>query len=88
MKAVLTENLFLSNASDANLLKNDDFRQKIANGHIIGVAKFLGLQPIKEKPINEKFYRVQVGAFEDLANAEALQNDLIKLGYRPYIKYE
>lgn len=88
MKAVLTENLFLSNASDANLLKNDDFRQKIANGHIIGVAKFLGLQPIKEKPINEKFYRVQVGAFEDLANAEALQNDLSKLGFRPYIKYE
>ena len=53
MKAVLTENLFLSNASDANLLKNNSFRQKIANGHILGVAKFLGLQEVeqpKEQP--------------------------------------
>lgn len=91
MKAVLTENLFLSNASDANLLKSQNFRQKIANGHILGVAKFLGLQEIEQptkKPIEEKLYRVQIGAYEDKENAEALVKDLIKQGYRPYIKYE
>lgn len=91
MKAVLTENLFISNASDANLLKSSSFRQKIANGHIIGIAKFLGLQKKEQptkKPTEEKFYRVQVGAFEDRENAENLVNDLMKQGYRPYIKYE
>jgi len=91
MKAVLTENLFLSNASDAKLLKSSSFRQKIANGHIKGIAKFLGLQKIEQptkEPTKEKFYKVQVGAYEDLENAEAVANDLLKLGYKPYIKYE
>jgi N-acetylmuramoyl-L-alanine amidase len=91
MKAVLTENLFISNTSDAKLLKSSSFRQKIANGHIIGIAKFLGLQEIEQptkEPIKEKFYKVQVGAYEDIENAEAVANDLLKLGYKPYIKYE
>lgn len=89
MKAVLTENLFISNSADAKLLSDPDFRQKIANGHIIGLEKFLGLRKIERppKPV-EKYYKVQVGAFEDKAAAEALANDLTRQGYRPYIKYE
>ena len=54
MKAVLTENLFLSNASDANLLKSSSFRQKIANGHIMGIVKFLGLQQLEQPKSNNK----------------------------------
>ena len=73
MKAVLTENLFLSNASDAKLLKDNSFKQKIANGHIIGIAKFLGLQEVEQptkKPTREKLYKVQVGAFSKKENAD------------------
>jgi N-acetylmuramoyl-L-alanine amidase len=88
MKAVLTENLFLSNASDAKLLKSSNFRQKIANGHIIGIVKFLGLQEIEQpmkKPTRERFYKVQVGAFSVETNANLLAKELRFRGYRPFV---
>jgi N-acetylmuramoyl-L-alanine amidase len=90
MNAVLTENLFISNASDAKKLADASFRQKVANGHVLGIANFLGLKKeATEAPKNDgKLYKVQVGAFEEEDNAEALANDLRKQGYRPYIKYE
>jgi N-acetylmuramoyl-L-alanine amidase len=93
MKAILTENLFISNSADAKLLDDAEFRQKIAQGHINGLEKFLGLKksaqpPPAAKPDAGKLWIVQVGAFEDKANAQALYNDLIKAGYRPLIKYE
>lgn len=92
MKAVLTENLFVSNSADAKLLNNADFRQKIAQGHINGLERFLGLKKAAQPPPKEettnKLWIVQVGAFEEQKNAEALANDLRKSGYRPLVKYE
>lgn len=92
MKAVLTENLFINNAADAALLKQDSFIEKLAQGHVNGIVKFLGLQriekPPQKKPSTAKLYYVQVGAFEDKENADALAADLRKTGYRPFIKYE
>jgi N-acetylmuramoyl-L-alanine amidase len=91
MKAVLTENFFISNAADAALLKNDDFKQKVAQGHINGLEKYLGLKRLERPPEPQpegKLWIVQVGAFEEKKNAEALANDLRKSGYRPFIKYE
>ena len=95
MKACLTENLFISNSGNAAKLKDDDFLDKLAQGHVNGFEKFLGLrriekppQPIPTDPKTEKLYYVQVGAFEDKENAEALAADLTKEGYRPFIKYE
>jgi N-acetylmuramoyl-L-alanine amidase len=91
MKAILTENLFVSNPTDAGLLKDASVRQRIADGHTIGLEKFLGLKKKSTEPPRSptgKLYRVQVGAFEDRKNAEALVNDLNKQGYRPIIKYE
>lgn len=91
MKSCLTENLFISNAADAKLLDQEDFRQKIAQGHINGLEKFLGLKIAKPPPVilpNDKLWIVQVGAFESQKNAEALAADLRKSGYRPLIKYE
>lgn len=91
MKSILTENLFISNAADAKLLDQEDFRQKLAQGHINGLEKFLGIkksQPPAPAPNNGKLYVVQVGAFEEKKNAETLAADLTKQGYRPLIKYE
>lgn len=92
MKAILTENLFVSNKADAKLLSQSDFRQKIAQSHINGLQKFFGLkksaQPPPEQIKNGKLWIVQVGAFESQKNAESLAADLTKQGYRPLVKYE
>ena len=91
MKAILTENLFISNPADAALLKREDFLQATAQGHINGLEKYLGLKRLERPPkpsIPDKLWRIQVGAFEDKQNAEAMAADLTKLGYRPFIKYE
>lgn len=89
MKSVLTENLFISNPKEAALLADAATRQKIADGHILGLEKFLGLKRAAQPPpITEKLWTVQVGAFAEKPNAEALAADLRKQGYRPLIKYE
>lgn len=92
MPAVLTENLFISNVADAELLDAASFRQKIAEGHANGIVKFLGLKKIERPPqpppTNNKLYRVQVGAFAEKENADAMAQDLKRQGYRPYVKYE
>lgn len=44
MPAVLTENLFLDVATDAAKLKKDVVIQAIIDGHVIGIAKYLGLK--------------------------------------------
>lgn len=90
MKAILTENLFITNQKDAKLLMQSDFIEKIAKGHVIGLQKFLGLkksaQPPPQPDQDNKIYIVQVGAYEDKKNAEAVVKDLNKYGYRPVIK--
>jgi N-acetylmuramoyl-L-alanine amidase len=92
MKAVLTECLFISNPQDAKQLAVDEYRQRIAQGHINGLEKFLGLkrsaQPPPKETVPKKLWHVQVGAFENKDNAEALAKDLTKQGYRPFLKYE
>jgi N-acetylmuramoyl-L-alanine amidase len=93
MSAVLTENLFISNPSDAALLAKAEFLDKIAQGHVIGLEKFLGLkkketEPPRKPTVKDKLWIVQVGAFEEKENAEALQKQLLKDGYRPFLKQE
>lgn len=103
MKAILSENLFISNAADAKLLKSDAFLDKLARGHVNGLEKFFGLkkkgnevaEPIKEPtkepakaPAKKKLFYVQCGAFEQENYAKELFEQLVKDGYNPYIKYE
>jgi N-acetylmuramoyl-L-alanine amidase len=95
MAAILTENLFITNSGEAAKLADPNFRQKIAQGHINGLEKFLGLKKSAQPPPQSenptaitKLWKVQVGAFEEKANATALYNDLMKSGYRPTIIYQ
>ncbi|RAK21159.1 N-acetylmuramoyl-L-alanine amidase [Anoxybacillus vitaminiphilus] len=48
MPALLTENLFIDNASDATKLKSQEFILKIASGHVEGIVKAFGLKKKKE----------------------------------------
>lgn len=48
MPALLTENLFIDNASDAAKLKSQEFILKIASGNVEGIVKAFGLKKKKE----------------------------------------
>jgi N-acetylmuramoyl-L-alanine amidase len=87
MKAILTENFFISNAADAAYLKDDYFLGLLAAGHVIGLEKFLGLKmkPFTPPPSSTKF-RVIAGSFSNKENAEAQVIRLKKDGYDSFIE--
>lgn len=86
MPVILTENLFIDNANDTAKLKSEQFLLQVAHGHVEGIVKVFGLkkkaktQPQQKVP-DGKLYRVQVGAFSDIENAERLAEELKKKGY-------
>lgn len=88
MTAILTENLFISNKADSDRLKRSDYIQATAEGHVIGLEKFIGLKKSQQPPKSEStltLYKVQVGSFAEKENAEKLAEQLKKDGYKPFI---
>lgn len=79
MHAMLSENGFIDNKTDANRLKDDKFLDKIARGHANGLIKAFNLKKKASKPTPSKtskpktdsntFYRVVAGSFKDRQNA-------------------
>lgn len=53
MPALLTENLFIDNASDAAKLKSEQFLLQIAHGHVIGLEKAFGLKKKRGKTMQD-----------------------------------
>jgi N-acetylmuramoyl-L-alanine amidase len=92
--AILTENLFITNPTEAGFLSDPNNRQKIAQAHVNGFVKYFGLkrkteaQPPPASNPTGKLYKVQVGAFGDKKNAQAMENDLLRNGYKPVIQYD
>lgn len=91
MQACLTENLFVSNPTDANLLKQDSFLEAIAEGHRNGLEKFFGLKrinhpPMKETPVTDELWQVIAGTYANRDNAEDQVKRLIADGYNAYTK--
>lgn len=95
MPALLTENGFIDNASDAQKLKSSTFIENIARGHVAGLARALGLkrkgiptQP-PSNPVNPNvLYKVQIGAYRNRSNAEAQQQKARQAGFDVYIVSE
>ena len=89
MPAILTENLFIVNKSDAGKLKQNTFMDKLATGHVKGIEKFLGLKRKTTEPnmAQERvvLYKVQIGAYAEKSNAELEVKKLKDLGYNPMI---
>lgn len=54
MPAVLTENLFIDVAADAARLKRQDVIEAMIDGHVKGIAKFLGLKLKEDTDVVEK----------------------------------
>jgi N-acetylmuramoyl-L-alanine amidase./Sporulation related domain. len=96
MDAVLTENGFIDYLPDAEKLKDGAFLEKIARGHVNGIAKFFNLKkkagsgtpPLPQEPGNlpGSLYKVQIGAFRNRENAEALAERARKAGFDVYIE--
>ncbi|WP_346206827.1 N-acetylmuramoyl-L-alanine amidase [Caldifermentibacillus hisashii] len=55
MPAILTENLFIDNANDAKKLRQDSFLNQVAQGHVTGLVKAIGLRQ-KLQPTQKKIY--------------------------------
>ena len=80
--ALLTENLFIRNAADADRLKDSRFKADLIQGHVTGLEKFLGLKKLQtEPPMDNKLYKVQLGAFAKRENAEGLIKVLEASGF-------
>jgi N-acetylmuramoyl-L-alanine amidase len=92
MKACLFENLFVSNASDAHLLKQELFLESLSQGYVNGLEKFYGLEriirpPTDNTPVTEKeLWQVIAGTYANRDNADEQAKRLIKDGYNAYVK--
>ena len=93
MPAVLTEILFIDSVKDSSLLKNEEFLEKAARGHVNGLERAFKLKRVQTQPkvdkvaetAPEELYRVQVGAFRERENAENLAKELNEKGFQTYI---
>jgi N-acetylmuramoyl-L-alanine amidase len=90
MPAILGENLFVSSASDANLLKSNSFLDTLAQGYVTGLEKFFGLElkspPIDETPVTESdLWQVIAGTYANRDNADEQVKRLLKDGYNAYV---
>lgn len=96
MSAVLTETGFISNPTEEKLLRDPAFQAKVARAIAQGVANHIGKKLPEPKPAPApaqtapagKFYKVQVGAYKERKNAEAMLAKLKKAGFDGFIKLE
>jgi N-acetylmuramoyl-L-alanine amidase len=92
MPAILTENGFIDNTTDANKLKNDSFLDKIAQGHVNGIVKLFNLK--KNSTPSGVTHIVQAGdtlwgisqkygvTIEQIKEANGLTSDTIYIGQK------
>ena len=80
--AILIECGFMTNKQEAALLKTTSFRKTCGQAIASSIIEHYQLQ---KKEQVEKLYKVQIGAFKDKKNAEALAEKLRKLGFEAII---
>ena len=82
MPAVLLEGAFVDNLKDIQDWNDDEELKALGEAYAKAAAEYLGL---KEKPVEpekpEKIWRVQVGAYRDIKNAEATKAKLKAAGF-------
>lgn len=89
--AVLAETDFHDNVATAEWIVNN--QAVIARAYVNALVKSFGILPkegarVQPEPPQEKLYKVQLGAFRNRKNADALLTRLRKAGFDGYIKYE
>ena len=89
MKAILGENLFVSNPNRRGTFKtNRPFLDRIAQGYVIGLESFYGL--VSElyvlQRVKTPLYQVIAGTYENYDNADQQVKKLLADGYNAYIQ--
>ena len=79
--AVIVECAFVDNATDLEILATEGKRKSMGQAIAKGILKTLGIE-IQ----GDSLYRVQVGAYSNKANAEAMLKRLKAAGFTGYIK--
>ena len=84
--AVIVECAFVDNKTDIQIIDTKDEQIEMGKAIARGALKTLGIA-YKEEAKTEvaKYYRVQVGAYRDKANAEAMQKKLKAAGFEGII---
>lgn len=89
--AVIVECAFIDNKKDIAIIDTVAEQKKMGIAVAKGILKTLGIAYVEEKPVvtdtnvGGKFYRVQVGAFNEKKNAENLVKKLKADGYNAII---
>ncbi len=81
MPSVLMECGFMDSKTDVPIILSDDFADKLARAFCDVIVDRAGATRKK----NSRYYRVQVGAYNDKANAEATLKRLKAAGFQGYI---
>lgn len=68
MPALLTETLFISNPTEAQFLRSEEFLDRVAQAHAVGLAKAAGLK--SSGTSLEKKHYLMTGTFQNKAVAE------------------
>ncbi len=84
MPAILSENGFMDNKSEAMLMIDEEFRKEVAREHAKGICDYLGVEYTEEEK-EETIYRVQVGAYSNQNNANKVRERLKLLGYNAIV---
>jgi len=89
MPCVLIETGFHTNKDDLAKLKDNAFRDKVADAYVKGILRYFGIEPINapvKEPLTTTIYKVQAGSFVNKSSAEALIVKLKSLGIDAYIQ--
>lgn len=86
MPAIINEGAFVDNQKDIQDWNEDHELKKLGEAYAMAAAEFLGLEkkvaaPVPEPEKSNVIYRVQVGAYNNLAYAEDMLKKLEKAGF-------
>ena len=87
MPAVLLELGFMDSTTDTPIILTEDFANRCAEAIVEAIVELGKLtKKATPPPTGDTLYRVQVGAFRERANAEAMLKRLKDLGFDAFIK--
>ncbi|WP_188455978.1 N-acetylmuramoyl-L-alanine amidase [Virgibacillus oceani] len=83
MPALLTENGFIDHGHDGSLMKSSSWRQKVAQGHVNGLAKAFSLK--RKQGDSGTIYKIIAGSFKSKENADERATFLHSKGIESFV---